>query len=64
MPKKTRHNKKRASRRKTLRRRKSKKGGAFSIADTNHSQKIVMPSTAFGKDIGTPVNADNDQYGI
>jgi hypothetical protein len=64
MAKKTRYNKKRASRRKTLRRRKVKKGGAFSIPDTDHSQKIVIPSSAFGKEIGTPVNADNNQYGI
>jgi hypothetical protein len=64
MSKKTRHAKKRVSRRKTLRRRKMKKGGAFSIPDTGHSQKIVIPTAAFSKDIGTPVNADNNQYGI
>jgi hypothetical protein len=64
MTKKTRHTKKRSSRRKTLRRRKTRRGGAFSIPDTGHSQKIVMPTSSFGKDIGTPVNADNDQYGI
>jgi hypothetical protein len=64
MAKKTRHNKKRASRRKTLRRHKMKKGGAFSIPDTNHSQKIVIPTSAFSKDIGAPVNSDNKQYSI
>jgi hypothetical protein len=64
MSKKTRHNKKRSSRRKTLRRRKTRRGGAFSIPDTDHSQKIVIPSAAFGKNIGAPVNADNDQHGI
>ena len=54
MTKKTRHTKKRSSRRKTLRRRKTRRGGAFSIPDTGHSQKIVMPTSSFGKDIGTP----------
>jgi len=58
MGKKTRHMKKRSTRRKTLRRRNGKKGGAVPalIANTDHSQKIVMPTSSFGA-FSTPENS-------
>jgi hypothetical protein len=56
MGKKTRHTKKRSTRRKTLRRRKTCKGGAALIPNTDHSQDIVIPSKSFGA-FATPENS-------
>lgn len=55
MGKKTRHMKKRSTRRKTLRRRKGRKGGG-------DSQAIVMPSSSFGRFVGSPENSADPWY--
>jgi hypothetical protein len=52
------HPKKRSTRRKTLRRRKGKKGGAalnaWPVPNTDHSQSMKMPDKSFSRPVGTP----------
>jgi hypothetical protein len=55
MGKKTKHTKKRSTRRKTLRRRKHRKGGG-------DSQAIVMPDSSFGRFVGSPENSADPWY--
>ena len=55
MGKKTRHTKKRSTRRKTLRRRKNRKGGG-------DSQALTMPSSSFGRFVGSPINSADPWY--
>jgi len=47
--------KKRSTRRKTLRRRKSRKGGG-------DSQALAMPSSSFGRFVGSPSNSADPWY--
>jgi hypothetical protein len=55
MGKKTKHTKKRSTRRKTLRRRKTRKGGG-------NSQALTMPDSSFGRFVGSPENSADSWY--